>query len=1060
MHRGLRRTFQMAVLVASAAVAVAQEQIPITTDTFGGLEARAIGPAVMSGRIAAVDAVASDPLTIFVGAASGGVWKSVNGGTTFTSVFDDEIQSIGAIAIDPSDPNVVWVGTGESWVRNSVSVGDGVYRSTDGGDSWQHVGLANTEHIARIVVDPRAHGTAYVCALGHVFDASVDRGVFKTTDGGKTWSKVLYVDADTGCSDLARDPQDPHVLYAGMWQFRRYADFFTSGGKGSGLYKSVDGGTTWTQLRNGLPTGEKGRIAVAVAPSRAGRVYALVEAKETALYRSDDLGEEWKKVNASFNVKARPFYFAVVAVDPADFNTVYKPGFSLSVSTDGGESFTSPFTEGGSSVHSDDHAIWIDPRDPNRILLGTDGGLYISRDRAHHFEIVRSLPVSQFYHVAVDMAQPYNVYGGLQDNGSWMGPSRGVGGIPGRDWNNIGSGDGFWAFPDPTDPDIAYVEYQGGNIMRVSKTLGEVKDIKPYAKSGEGELRFNWNAPIHMSERDAGTMYIGAQFLFRSRDRGDSWQRISPDLTTNDPKRERQKQSGGLSIDDSTAENNATIFTISESPLDHDIIWAGTDDGRLQVTSDGGKSWTDVAPRVPGVPRGTWVSCVTASRWDLRTAYAAFDAHWTGDTTTHVFRTRDLGATWEPLAAGVEGYAHVIKEDLVDRNLLFLGTEMGLWISLDEGRDWARFASGLPKKVPVDDLVVHPREGDLVIATHGRGIYILDDLSPLRALDAATLASPAALLPSRPAAMTIRAEVQDFPGDDEFVGANPRETAVITYWLKKRHIFGDLKVDVLGADGKTIATIQGTKRAGINRVEWPMRLKPPAMPPAASLAPAFVGPRVAEGTYAIRLTRGKQVLEGSVVLVADPRSPHTRADRSAQQALAMQLYGDLGRLTNLVDALVAVRDAAKARATRLGGTGRLARELGSFADELERLRATLVSTSDAGMLSGDEQLRERLASLYSAVTLYEGRPSPTQVARARSLEDELAKGEARFEAMSGGRLAVLNHRLAAAKLDAIAVPSPETLQAKPGAGGAASPGMVDADALEELLARPVVPLLY
>jgi photosystem II stability/assembly factor-like uncharacterized protein len=1020
---------------AAASAATVAEGVTVTSDTFGGIRARAIGPAVMSGRIAAIAGAPGKPLTVYVGSAGGGVWKSVDDGTTFKSVFDDHTQSIGAVAVDPSNPQTVWVGTGESWMRNSVSVGDGVYKSTDGGDSWTNVGLADSEHVARIVVDPKASDTVYVCATGHAWNANSERGVYRTTDGGTTWKRVLYVNDDTGCSDIAIDPQQPTILYAGMWQFRRYPDFFTSGGPGSGLYKSTDGGDTWTELKSGLPPGEKGRIAVAVAPSRPSRLYAVVEAKQTGLYRSDDLGESWKLVNTSFGVTSRPFYFATLAVDPKDFNTVYKPGLSLAISTDGGESFTSFFSDFGGSVHSDHHALWINPNDPSEMFLGTDGGVYISRDKAHHFAIVRSLPVSQFYHVSADNAHPYNVYGGLQDNGSWMGPSRAPGGIQNRDWKNVGYGDGFWAFPDPNDDNIVYSEYQGGKILRVRKSLSEVKDIRPYRGKDEADLRFNWNAPVHMSVNDPGTMYIGAQYLFRSRDRGDSWERISPDLTTNDPKRERQKQSGGLTIDDSDAENNATIYCISEAPGEHDTIWAGTDDGRLQLTRDAGKTWTDVFGHLPGVPKGTWVSSVQASAHAHGTAYVTLDGHRTGDMKTYVFRTTDYGTTWQSLATdAVKGYAWVVREDTVNPDLLFLGTERGLWISLDGGAQWARFKGNLPE-VAVHDLAIQKRDNDLVIATHGRGIYIIDDLTPIRSLTAKTLASNVALLPARPAEMTITATLQDFPGDDEFVGHNPPEAAVITYWLKKRHIFGDLKVEVYDKDGALITTIPGDRRVGINRVEWPMRLKPPKVPPASSLVPAFLGPRVAEGTYKVKLIDGKNSYNGEVTLVADPRSPHSAADRALQQKTSMALYRDLGNLTYLVDSMIAVRDQARARAEKLGAKDRLAKELRAWADDVETLRGTLVSTSPAGWLSGDEKLREQLGDLYGSVSGYDGKPTASQLDRIPILEGQLAAATEKFKGTAGARLAELNRKLAARKLGAIEAPSRDEWEKKQEAAG-------------------------
>ncbi len=1015
--------------VATGAAALATvNDATITSDTFGGLSARAIGPAAMSGRITAIDAVPTDPLTVYVGSASGGVWKSTDAGTTFKPIFDEHTQSIGALRVDPSDPKTIWVGTGESCVRNSVSIGDGVYRSRDGGETWQHMGLKASERIAAIVIHPKDPKTVYVCATGPLWSAGDERGVFKTSDGGATWRKVLYVNDSTGCSDLAIDPQEPRILYAGLWQFRRWPDFFSSGGPGSGLYKSVDGGETWRELTKGLPSGEKGRIAVAVAPSRPSVVYALVEAAKTALYRSEDLGESFVQVNTSLSVSLRPFYFAHLVVDPTDHLTVYKPGLALAVSSDGGASLTSPMLSSASSMHSDLHALWINPNNRNEMFVGTDGGVYASSDRGHHWRFVRSLPVSQFYHVAVDMERPYNVYGGLQDNGTWKAPSRAPGGIENKDWANVGYGDGFWAFPDPEDSRFLYVEYQGGNVLRVDTALQEVREIKPYAGEGEADLRFNWNTPIHLSPNEPGTVYVGAQYLFRSSDRGESWVRISPDLTTNDPHRQRQKQSGGLTIDNSTAENNTTIYCISEAPGDPGVIWVGTDDGYVQLTRDGGRTWANLTANVAGVPRGTWVSSVSASRHARGRAWVTFDGHRSGDFTTYVFRTDDYGASWTRLAtAGVEGYAWVIKEDIISPNLLFLGTELGLYLSFDGGRQWARFAAGIPK-VAVHDLVVHPREGDLVIATHGRGIYILDDLTPLRALSGEQLAQEVALLPARATEMTIPVSLQEFKGDDEFLGATPPEAAMVTYWLKKRHIFGDLRLEFYDAEGALVSTVPGSKRAGLNRVPWPMRLPPPKLPPASALAPAFLGPRVREGSYTVKLVKGSATVQQTVTLVADPRTPHAPEDRALQQRTAMRLYEELSELTYLVDSLIHLRDQARERASRLAARDPLRRRLEGFADELEALRPSLVSTSEAGWLSGDEQLREKLASLYSAVTGYEGRPTASQLARLEVLTRQLAAARQRFDSAQSREIGALNRALEKEKLEPLSPLSREMWQ--------------------------------
>jgi photosystem II stability/assembly factor-like uncharacterized protein len=1032
-----KRLLCLAVAGLAVAGALRAAETEVDSNTFGGLEARSIGPAVMGGRITAIDAVPQSPLTIYVGAAGGGVWRSTDGGVAWKPVFDDNVQSIGAIAIDPKTPKTVWVGTGESWTRNSTSMGDGLYKSADGGDSWQRVGLENSERIARIQVSPADGNTVWACATGHLWDSHPDRGVYKTADGGKTWKKVLFVDADTGCSDLAVDPQDPSILYAGMWQFRRTPWSFRSGGKGSGLYKSTDGGETWRPLKTGLPAGDKGRIAVAVAPSRPSVVYALVESEKTALFRSDDVGESWREVNSSFNVQARPFYFARLTIDPSDFNTVYKPGLMLTVSTDGGKSFTSALGVGFGGPHSDHHAVWVNPLNPSEVLLGTDGGVYMSYNKGLQWRFLKALPVSQLYHVGFDLRRPYRICGGLQDNGSWCGPSAGPGGsIANRDWVNVGGGDGFHAFPDPTDADLVYSEFQGGEVSRRRLSTGEEKSIKPLPGAGDPPYRFNWNTPMHASPTEPGTIYIGAQFLFRSRDKGDSWERISPDLTTNDPSKQQQQKSGGLTVDNSTAENYTTLFTISESPKNGKVIWVGTDDGNLQVTRDGGGHWTNVAAKVTGVPAGTWVSGVEAGRFDEGTAFATFDHHQTGDMKTYVYRTADFGATWKPLATGaLAGYAHVIRQDPVNPDLLFLGTEQGLFISVDGGARWARFTGKLPK-VAVRDIAIHPREADLILATHGRGVYIVDDITPLRKLTGEALDAEVAMLPSRTAAMTIPADFQEFPGSDEFYASNPEESATITYYLKKRHIFGDLKVEVYDPQGKLVSTLPAGKRRGINRVSWPMRLPPPKLPPANSLVLgstfAMLGPRVPPGNYTAKLVDGDKSYTGPLELVPDPRATHSDADRAVQHEAAMKLYGMLGRLTYVADTVKSLEDSAGQRAGKLPKGDKLRQRLDALAGSLEGFRATLVATSEGGWLSGEEQLREKMAKVYGSINGFDGRPTKSQLDHAKVLSGQLEEAAARLEALQGGEVAAVNRELEKRKLEPLKTKSKEEWEKEEG----------------------------
>ncbi len=1009
-----------ALVVALALCAVVTpvgSAVSIDSYTFGALEARHIGPAAMSGRIMAIDAVAADPRIIYVGSASGGVWKSVNGGTTFKPIFDKYTQSIGAVAIDQAHPDTVWVGTGESCVRNSVSIGTGLYRTTDGGESWEEMGLKDSERIARVVVNPANSNHVYVAALGHLWNANTERGFYRTIDGGKSWERTLYVDSTTGCADIAIEPKNSNIIYAAMWEFRRWPYFFSSGGKGSGLYKSTDSGKTWKKLTKGLPTGNLGRIGLAVAPSRPGMVYAVVESEKNGLYRSDDFGETWKQTNTSFNVQARPFYFSHVAVDPVDSFRVYKPGVTLSVSDDGGESFTSPF-RGGGDIHSDLHSLWINPKDPMQIMVGTDGGLYLSHDKGNTWNFVQNLPLSQFYHVAYDMEYPYNVYGGLQDNGSWRGPSRSPGGVENKDWRNLGGGDGFCVIPDPTDKDIVYWEYQGGNAIRRHESSQEVKDIQPSPGAGEPKLRFNWNTPLATSPSDPRTLYIGSQYLYRTLNKGESWERISPDLTTDDPKKKKQEESGGITVDNSTAENHCTIFTIGESPQDSKVIWAGTDDGNLQVTQDGGQHWSNTAGAVKGLPKCTWCSSVEPSHYDRGTAYATFDGHQTGDMKTYVYRTTDFGKSWTSLVTdSIKGYAHVIREDLVNPNLLFLGTEFGLYVSVDGGAQWARFTGNFPA-VAVYDIAVHPRESDLIVATHGRGFLIVDDLTPLRQITSAVLESEACMLSSRPAAIRIPIYEQSFPGDAEFAGRNPAEVAAITYYLKQRHVFGDLRVEVYDSTGAVINRLPGGKRRGLNRVLWFMRQKPPKVAPAATLGGgALFGPTVPEGTYTVKVIRTKDTLVGTVAIVADPKSPHSTLERAEQATTVRKLYSMQEQLAFTADACTDARDQAKALASGMPKADALKKSLTRFADQLDSLHKTLVATKPS-WLSGERQLRERIVDLYGGVSSYGGRPSQTQLEQLTVLEREVAKADTDFNSALGG-LSTLNLQIEKRKLQPI-----------------------------------------
>jgi photosystem II stability/assembly factor-like uncharacterized protein len=1004
----------------------------IDSETIAGLGARNIGSAVMSGRVAAIAAVKeSGRLTIYVGAASGGVWKSTNGGTTFKPVFDKEpVQSIGAITIDPNNAKVIWVGTGEAWTRNSTSIGNGVYRSTDGGENWTHMGLPESERIAKIFVDPTDGNTVYVCATGKLWSDSNDRGVYKTTDGGKSWSKVLGgSNASTGCSLMSMDPTSPKTLYAGMWDFRRKGWTFRSGGdgphapSGSGLFKTTNGGVTWAPLDSktapGLPPGPWGRVAVAVAPSKPNVVYAFVEAVPplNALYRSDDGGATWSMRDRSQNMIWRPFYFANLIVDPKNENRLFKPDGSLIMSNDGGATFNGI----GGATHGDHHDVWVDPDNTDHLITGDDGGLWYSYDGGDRWWKSETLPISQFYHVSLDMDRPYKVYGGLQDNSSWVGESQYPGGIAKSQWENMYGGDGFWMFADPTDPDYLYAEAQGGSIGRVNRKTHETRDIQPLPHYKEGKLRFNWNTPIHVSPTRNGTIYIGSQFLHRSRDFGQTWERISPDLTTNDPQKQKQEESGGVTIDNSYAEMHTTSYAIAESPKSPQVIWVGTDDGNLQVTRDGGKSWTNVVGNIRGLPRNAWVSTVEPGHFDAGTIYVTFDVHTFGDMRPYAYKSTDYGKTWTSLIAvnaPVRGYAHVIKEDLVNPQLLFLGTEFGLYVTVDGGRQWARYKGGDLPAVAVRDLAIHPRDNDLVIATHGRGIWIVDDITPLRALTPPSVARHAGFVQSAPVVQQIAAGGGWANGDAEFVGPNPPGDAVITYYLQKRHIFGDMKLEVHDSTGKLLATLPTTKRRGLSRAAWSMRMPPARIPPAASAA-FGVGPRYMPGTYTIRLIEGDSTYTTPLVVRRDPRMKHTLADRKAQFDLSVRLYGMLDNMTSVVDKMNNVRGAIENRASSVPSADSLVRRLHQASDTVDVLRKKIVATKEGGMVTGEERLRENLTQLYGSVVGYEGRPSSTQVERTNAIDRELGDVSRDFDRWIATDLASLNALLVRVNLKRI-----------------------------------------
>ncbi|MCP4152095.1 MAG: hypothetical protein GY757_30420 [bacterium] len=1021
----------LAMLMLAAVQPAQAKAAKFDSAAFGGFKARAIGPAVMSGRITAIDVDLNDTHTMFVGTAGGGVWKTVNGGVTFQQVFEKYTMAIGSLTIDQKDTQTVWVGTGECNVRNSVSVGTGLYLTKDGGKNWKFMGFKDSERIAKIIIHPEDSKIVYVAVMGHLWNANEERGLYKTTDEGKTWKKVLHVDNNTGCSDVDIDPQEPDVLYASMWQYRRYPHLFTSGGKGSALYKTTDGGKKWKKLVKDLPKGKLGRIAVAIAPSRPGTIYATVEAEESALYRSDDMGENWKKLSTALNVTTRPFYFSELQVDPQAHKCVYSAGLNVTVSINGGQSFTNP----GGSYHGDVHTVWINPKDSNHLIIGTDGGVYISHNKGRHYSHVKCLPVSQFYNVSYDMKTPYNVYGGLQDNGQWYGPSKGIGsgmfsgGIENHQWTSVGIGDGYKVLRHPLDEDIVYWEWQEGNIARRNERTHESKDIKPLpSEKNEPEYRYNWNGPLTLSPNDPETLYMGAQFLFKSTNRGDTWEKISPDLTTNNPEKYNPPKPGGLSIDDTGAESHCTLFVISESPKDKNVIWAGTDDGNIQVTRDGGKNWQNQVKNIPGLPPYTWCSYIETGRHETGTAYATFDGHRTGDMKPYVYKTTDYGKTWTSLATdAISGHCHVLREDTVNKNLLFLGTEMGLFVTIDGGKEWAHLTEALPK-VSIRDMAIHPREHDLIIATHGLGIQILDDITPLRTLTTQVLSAYAAVLPSRPATMDIAGFTMRFSDDTGFFGETPQGGAGITYYLKKRHIFGDLKLEILDRNGKVMKTIPTSKRRGLNRIFWDMRIKPPKASGLGSIALFYslFGPMVDEGTYTVRLVKGKKEYTGTVKLEADKVSGHSKEDRKLRQETVMKLYRVQERLAYTCETSSGLLKQIDKK-LKTAKSKKIKNKLSTFKKELETFFNSIAQNK--GVFAGNK-LRENVIILYGTVSGFGGKPSDSQLYYLSVLKAKVENAEKTFNRLLSQKLKAVNTLLASKKQATLKVLTKEEYKKK------------------------------
>jgi len=919
----------------------AQTTAPLDSALLGGLRWRSIGPANTGGRIddVAVARVPGQPDAIYVATASGGVFKSTNQGTSWSPIFDqvNAMMSIGDIVVASSDPNVVWVGTGEANNRQSSSWGDGVYRSIDAGRTWKASGLEDTRHIGRIVIHPTNSDVVYVAAIGHLWGSNSERGVFKTTDGGQTWTKVLYVDDNTGATDIVMDPQDPQTLFAAMYQRQRKAWGFNGGGPGSGIFRSRDGGATWTRLSNGLPQGDKGRIGLDIFRADPRVIVAVVEAagRDSGVYRSADRGDTWQ---AWSTLNPRPMYYSQIRTDPRDATRVYLLGSNRGfyISNDGGKTFADVF----STIHSEDHALWIDPDDTNHLIVGGDGGMSISWDRGQTWLFRDNLPVGQFYEISADMQDPYVICGGLQDNGHWCVPSatRNRNGISNHDAFNIGSGDGFYARLDPADARTAIIESQDGRANRVNLSTLERQAISPVTRrpgtdfpqgtrgslSPTGRERWNWDTPIVMSRFDPKTLYIGSNMVFTSADRGATWKAISPDLTSNIDRESLQMMGArvperALSRHDGQA-SFSTLTTIGESSLDAKLLYTGSDDGRLSVTRDGGQKWTTLTERIPGLPAGTYVSSVLPSRHLAGRVYATFDGHYNDDYRAYAYVSDDYGQTWRTITAGLPASSvHRLREHPRNARLLFLGHERGIHFSIDGGSIWSPLNLNMPN-VPVDDILIHPRDNDLIVGTHGRSIWVLDNISSLEALTPDAIKSDAFLVPPARARLLSIYNPQAWYGAGQYFAPNPDFGALVEYYLRAGSK-DEVSVTVADARGTMVRTIKGTSRAGLNRVSWDLRMEPP-VPDGSRDAPAVggfggapQGPLVLPGVYAVTVSGAGRSLKGELHVEGDPRVIFADADRRTRQTVLLNLYA-------LQKSLTAARAAGATAVGQLDAPGR------------------------------------------------------------------------------------------------------------------------------------------
>ena len=982
-------------------------------DFVNQLEWRNIGPANMGGRINDFAVVEADPNIVFAATASAGVWRTTNNGVTWEPVFDEQpVSSIGDIAVAPSDPSIVWVGSGESNNRQSSSWGNGVYKSTDGGDSWTNVGLEDTLHIGRIVIHPTNPEVVYVAATGHLWGPNDDRGLYKTTDGGQTWTNTLFIDRDTGMTDVAMDPVSPGTLYAASYQRRRTAFGFSGGGPGSGIYKTTNGGESWRRLTDGLPDGITGRVGLDIYRSDPRIVYAVVQNANGGMFRSDDRGESWTRMS---DTNPRPMYYSQIRIDPLNDQRIWAAGARMVYSQDGGKTFVDDWVQ---TIHGDFHALWINPADSNHMLAGSDGGVHYSYDRGRTWDFVNTMALGQFYEIGYDMETPYNIYGGLQDNGSWGGPVRTLyrRGITNEDWFRVGGGDGFYTQVDPNDPTTVYVESQNGNVSRLDLETSERKSIRPEPEDESERYRFDWNSPILISPHNSQTIYYGGNRLFKSTDRGDTW--TTTDDLSKDQDRDEMPIMGVEVTDDTPSRHDGIstfgqIISISESPRREGVLYVGTDDGNVQVSQDGGTSWQEVAGLIPDLPEGTYVSRVQASYHADTRVYATMDGHRSDDYSVYVYVSEDSGDSWRSLASNIpDGHTmNVIREHPRNENLLVLGGEFGAYITINRGEEWHQVKGAVPT-VPVDDIAIHSRDNDLILGTHGRSIWVLDDMTPLEKLSEEVLASDLHLFDVRDAVGYRINNHKGNTGHKMFIAPNPPEGALIHYFLNDEVDGEDaVEVTIQNGAGEVIRTFDGPGSVGLNRVNWDLRHEPPVpLTGQGGFGGPPPGPRALPGTYGVQVAVGGRQATTSVKVSDDPRINVSAADRRSQQDAML-------RLGNLIARLTEAHQTAE----------RLQTQLGSLAESLEdaEVPASVTSLVESVSERVDDLERElargggfggarprplyaRMTRIYGNLNSYTEGPSVLQLERIELYGQELNRLVEELDQLIANEIANLN----------------------------------------------------